>query len=57
MLNVNNLPETFRNYNWLVCSVVDGELWYYGVYTDHDKASEVAVYIGGVVVLPTLVAA
>lgn len=57
MLNVNNLPETFRNYNWLVCSVVDGELWYYGVYNDHDKAFEVATYIGGVVVLPTLVAA
>lgn len=55
MLNVNNLPETFRNYNWLVCCVYDGELWYYGVYNDHDKAFEVAMTVNGVVVLPALV--
>ena len=57
MIKVNNLPEYAKNYNWLVCRVVDGELWFWGAFKDHDKAFEVAMDVGGVVVLPRLVAA
>ena len=57
MLNVNNLPEYAKDYSWLVCNVVDDELWFWGAFNDHDKAFKVATDIGGVVVLPTLVAA
>ena len=56
MLKVNNLPEYAKNYNWLACNTVDDELWFYGAYNDHDKAFDVAISIGGVVVLSTSVA-
>ena len=57
MVKVNNLPEYAKNYNWLVCRVVDGALWFWGAFNDHDKAFETAMDVGGVVVLPTLAAA
>ena len=36
---INNLPEDTNNY--IVCTMVDDELWYYGSYPTYDKAKEV----------------
>ena len=53
MIKVNNLPEYAKNYNWLVCRVVNGELWFWGAFNDHDKAREIAIDVNGTV-LPWL---
>jgi len=57
MIKVNNLPEYAKNYNWLVCRVVDGELWFWGAFKDEGKAFEIATNMNGVVLLPRLAAA
>lgn len=45
-IRVNNLPEETRGY--IVCSVIDNELWYYGCYQEEERAKEVAYEIQGV---------
>lgn len=50
MIKINNLPEYAHHYNWLVCRVVENELWFWGAFNKHDDAFEVALEVGGVVV-------
>ena len=37
---INNLPEDVKQY--VVCAMVDDELWYYGSYATYAQAEEVA---------------
>ena len=39
---INNLPSWVNADNYVVCSMVDGELWFYGAYNNKEKAEEVA---------------
>lgn len=52
MLNtiINNLPGYAIHHNYIVTSVCDNSLWFYGAWDDEDKAYEVAEMIGGVVI-------
>lgn len=52
MLNIiiKNLSDYATNYNYIVASAVDGDLWFYGAWDDESKAYAVARSIGGVVI-------
>lgn len=52
MLNtiINNLPRYAAEYDYIVASVVDGDLWFYGAWNDESRAYEVARSINGTVV-------
>ena len=39
---INNLPEGITSNLYVVCTMVDDELWYYGAYSTLAKAEEVA---------------
>lgn len=47
MIKVHNLPNYARNYTYTVVKVVDGELWFYGSYSDNIVALGLAIEIGG----------
>ena len=47
---INNLPEYAIDHNYIVASVCDSNLWFYGAGDSEDKAYEVAEMIGGVVI-------
>lgn len=47
---VNNVPEYANHYEWWVANRVDGELWFWGAWSDRDRANEVALELGAVVV-------
>ena len=49
-MKVNNVSENAHNYPWMVIRLVDGEWWYYGVWSDVNKAAQVAAEEGGAVV-------
>ena len=44
MMNVkiNNLPDCAQGYRYIVTTIVDDELWFYGAYNDYEKARCVA---------------
>ena len=52
MLNliIKNLSEYSIHHTYIVASVCDSNLWFYGAWDDEDKAYEVAEVIGGVVI-------
>ena len=37
-VKINNLPSYSREYKYIVVTLVDGELWFYGAYNKHEKA-------------------
>ena len=45
-----NNPPLERKMNYIVASVCDSNLWFYGAGDDEDEAYEVAEMIGGVVI-------
>lgn len=47
---INNLPTYTKDYEFIVVTDCDGELWFYGAYTDEAKAQQVACEIRGQVV-------
>lgn len=49
-LIINNLPDYATNYNYIVASVLDGDLWFYGAWDNEDKAYDVARVINGAVI-------
>ena len=49
-LIIKNLPEYAIHHNYIVASVCDSNLWFYGAGDDEDEAYEVAEMIGGVVI-------
>ena len=50
-LRVNNMPSNRIKDGFLVCRVVDGELWYYGLYDLKDRADKAAAEIGNGIVV------
>lgn len=50
-LRVNNMPNTRIENGFLVCRVIDGELWYYGLYDLKDRADKAAAEIGNGIVV------
>ena len=40
-IKVNNLPETYKNYNYIICNLVEGNLWYYGADNDIKKLEKI----------------
>lgn len=49
-LIINNLPDYATNYNYIVASVLDVDLWFYGAWDNEDKAYDMARIINGVVI-------
>ena len=49
ILHINNLPSKEISL-YIVCRVVDNQLWYWGSYTGMGEAYKVAVEIDGVVI-------
>ena len=47
---INNMPESAKNYSFVVVRLVDDEFWYYGCYNDMNDAVNVADEIDGIVV-------
>ena len=47
---INNYPEYAKEYGFVVVRLVDCEMWFYGSYSDLEKASDVARMIDGLVV-------
>ena len=35
---INNLPNYAEDYKYIVVTLVDGELWFYGAYNEYEKA-------------------
>lgn len=49
-LIINNLPDYATDYDYIVASVVDGNLWFYGAWNNANKAYEMARNIDGAVI-------
>ena len=47
MLNINNIPSYAFAHKFLVYREVDGEYWFYGAYSDGEKAQATAHEING----------
>lgn len=39
-VKINNMPDYANESNYVVATLVDGELWFWGAYDDYDKAQE-----------------
>ena len=37
-VKINNKPETADNYEYIVATLINHEYWYYGAYSDHERA-------------------
>ena len=46
-MEINNVPEYAKKYPFWVARIADNELWFYGAYSDWEKALEVSQQIGG----------
>jgi hypothetical protein len=46
-MKINNLPDNYQNFPYIVARRVDGVLWHYGCYRNRDRANEVALDEGG----------
>lgn len=48
---INNLPKDVKETAYIVCSMVNDELWFYGAYNNKEKAEEVAEMYDGLTVI------
>lgn len=49
-INVKNVPDYAKDYDYIVARPVDGDLWFWGAWNDEAKAHEVAREVNGLVV-------
>lgn len=49
-VTINNVPEYAKNYEYIVARKVDTELWFWGAYSDRDRAEQVAIDEDGLVI-------
>ena len=49
-MKINNLPSYATDYPFIVASIIDDELWFYGAYRDSSKAEQVALSIDGIAI-------
>lgn len=55
-MKVNNLPNNYEKYGYLVVVENNGAWWFYGAWTsDRNGANEQALEVGGRVVRPYMV--
>ena len=47
-MKINNTPNTAKRY--IVAREVNDELWFWGSWDDRDRANQVAIEIGGIVI-------
>ena len=52
MLNLNliNAPEYADHYEFVVARKIDGDLWFWGAYSNGFKADAVAREVGGIII-------
>jgi hypothetical protein len=50
MNNINNLPEYAYEYPFIVVSICDDELWFYGAYDDYARAVKASNEIDGAII-------
>lgn len=52
MLNIiiKNMVYYATDYNYIVASAVNGDLWFYGAWNNKNLAYEAAMEIGGIVI-------
>ena len=48
-MTIRNLPTTADNYKYIIVREVEGEYWYFGADNDENRANEVALEVGGIV--------
>ncbi|MBR3646214.1 MAG: hypothetical protein IKN54_07320 [Lachnospiraceae bacterium] len=48
-VEVNNVPDDYTDYKYMVARLCEGELWYYGVFNDLDKAIRARDEIDGII--------
>ena len=53
-MKINNLPNNYNHYEWIVARMVEGAAWYYGTWHDRDKANEVALEVDGYVIASSM---
>ena len=46
-MKINNLPDNYKNYLFVVARKVDGDLWFWGCYNDRNRANEAALEMDG----------
>ena len=51
MNRVQNLPEYANEYQYIVASRIDGDLWFWGAWNNMKKAINAAEEIGGEVII------
>lgn len=49
-LNIINAPDDAFDYEFVVAREVDGDLWFWGKFTDGFKAEQVALEVGGLII-------
>lgn len=49
-VEVNNVPDYARKSPYWVVRKCDGELWFYGAWSDYETANHIALQIDGLVV-------
>lgn len=49
-LKINNKPEYADHYEFIVARKVNGELWFYGAYSNGFKADQIASKISGIII-------
>lgn len=48
MIKINNLPDNFTKYPYMVARRVNGALWYWGSFYDRRLANDVALAENGI---------
>lgn len=49
-MTINNMPKDTTE-KYIVARRVDGDLWFWGAWNDRNRANEVAMEIGGEVII------
>ena len=49
-VEVKNCPKYVEQYDYIVARLVEGDLWFWGAYSDLDKATKAANEVKGIVV-------
>lgn len=45
-MTINNLPSYASEYEFIVVRCVDGELWFWGVWHEQEKAVQASIELG-----------
>lgn len=46
-MKINNLPDNYKDYAYVVARKFDGDLWFWGCYNDRNRANEAALEMDG----------